>query len=292
MNFKRFAVMFTLASVLASGAHAQLKTKEIVLKKSNTLVMNKEFTSDVTAQLAVAAKKMDESLSSSEEIYLVLDTPGGSISAGLELIENLNNLKHKVNTITIFSASMGFQTAQQLKGARYIVDRGTLMSHKARGRFEGEFPGPLDQRYRYFLGVVTELDQRVAARSGGKHDLKSYQALVENEYWCGPEDCAKQGFVDAKAAVSCDKSLSGTHDEVVDEASFLGMTLQLIATFADCPTITSPLALKDKIDGQPEEKVIHKLSRDQKEFLFGIKQKTLSNLITKNRKVVYYSEIK
>lgn len=284
MNFNKSAVMFTLASIVACTASAQLKTEKIVLKKSNTLVMNKEFTSDVTAQIAVQAKKLDDSLPAGEPIYLVLNTPGGSIFAGLELIENLNMLKRPVNTITIFAASMGFQTVQQLRGTRYIVDRGTLMSHKAKGGVEGEFPGQLDSRYRYILSVVTEMDQKDANRSK-KHTLASYQALVENEYWCNPADCAAQGFVDAKAAVSCDSSLSETHEEVVDELSLMGFKLQLIAKFADCPTITAPLSLRVRVDGEEEEKAFKKLTRDQKEAITHIKYKTFNELTSKYKSV-------
>ena len=234
---------------------------------------------------------MDAALAPGEVIYLVLNTPGGSIFAGLELIENLNSLKSRVDTVTIFAASMGFQTVQQVTGNRYILENGALMSHKASGAIEGEFPGQLDSRYRYILSVVTEMDRKNAVRTKGKHTLESYQSLIENEYWCAPGDCLKEGFIDAKATVRCDNTLSGTYEEVVEELSMLGMNLQLLATFADCPTITSPLALRVKIDGAPEEKVKHKLSRDQKEAIHTVKRKVFERLTSKTKRVVYYNEV-
>jgi len=288
MNFKNLAVM---GAVVASFMATHAVAADVTLTKRNTLVMNKEFTSDVTAQLAVKAKKLDEALAPGEVIYLVLNTPGGSIFAGLEFIENLNSLKHRVDTVTIFAASMGFQTVQQVTGNRYIVENGTLMSHKASGGIEGEFPGQLDSRYRYILSVVTEMDRKNAVRTKGKHTLESYQSLIENEYWCAPGDCLKEGFIDAKATVRCDNTLSGTYEEVVEELSMLGMNLQLLATFADCPTITSPLALRVKIDGAPEEKVKHKLSRDQKEAIHTVKRKVFERLTSKTKRVVYYNEV-
>jgi ATP-dependent protease ClpP protease subunit len=285
MNLKKLAVMGTIiASVLTTTANAL----DVTLKRSNTIVMNKEFTPESAAQVAIEAAVMDMLLPSNEPIYLVLNTPGGSIFAGLEMIENLNSLSRPINTITIYAASMGFQTVQQLKGKRYIVGNGTLMSHKARGSVEGEFPGQLDERYRYVLGVVTDMDKINADRTKGVHTTESYQKLIENEYWCGPADCAKNGFIDDKVIVKCDESLYGTHDEIVQEDVVFGMQLQFSARFSNCPTITAPLAVSATVDGSDLSKVLHKLTRDQKETILNIKKRTQEYLTSKTKKVIYY----
>lgn len=276
--------------LLSQASFAVLKHVPVTLSKDNMLVLNDPFEADTASKVAQAARELDAKSPSTEPIYLVLDTPGGSIGAGMELITNLNNLNRPVHTITIFSASMGFQTVQGVKGERLMVEHGTLMSHKARGGVNGEFPGQLDSRYSWILSVVTDLDKKVASRTGGKHTLQSYQALIENEYWCTPEHCASNGLIDGIADVKCDASLNGTHDKVVDQAAFLDMTLQLVAKLSDCPVITGPLEMNVLVNG----KNVFKNSVDKPDFTaeqakaindFNIKAQ---KLILDGRKIDYY----
>ncbi len=223
---------------------------KVTLTKDNVLVMNTDFNSTSVAKLAAKAKEMDSILPTKEPLYLVLDSPGGSIDAGIELIENLNNLNRPIHTLTLFSASMGFQTVQGVKrGHRLITSAGTLMSHKARGGFSGEFPGQLDSRYSYYLKRVTNLDKGVVARTKGKHTMQSYAALIENEYWCDGQDCINQGFADMVVNASCDKSLSGTKVES-ERFVFMGMPIELQLIMSACPVITGIIDYKVLVGGE------------------------------------------
>jgi ATP-dependent protease ClpP protease subunit len=65
-------------------------------------------------QIAQAKALGNQRFSSNEPIYLFLNTPGGSIQTGLEIIESLKGLDRPVSTVTLFAASMGFQIAQNL----------------------------------------------------------------------------------------------------------------------------------------------------------------------------------
>ncbi len=224
---------------------------KIVLTKDNMLVMNDIFEDETVANLIARAKELDGKLKSNDPLFLVIKSPGGSIDAGIELIENLNNLNHTVHTLTIFSASMGFQTVQGIKGKRLVLANGTLMSHKARGSFSGEFPGQLDSRYAYYLNRVIRLDKTAAARTGGKHTLKSYQSLIENEYWCDGDDCIKQGFADYIANASCDASLNGKHNKLADRFMYMGHIVEIIEIYSDCALNSNPLNWNIMIDGEP-----------------------------------------
>jgi ATP-dependent Clp protease protease subunit len=252
LNYGEYVKKYILGLVLllSQASFAALKHVPVTLSKDNMLVLNDPFEADTASKVAQAARELDAKSTSNEPIYLVLDTPGGSIGAGMELITNLNNLNRPVHTITIFSASMGFQTVQGVKGDRLMVEHGTLMSHKARGGVSGEFPGQLDSRYSWILSVVNDLDKKVAARTAGKHTTASYQALIENEYWCTPEHCANNGLIDGIADVKCDASLNGKHDKVVEQMAFAGITIQLVATLSDCPIITGPLEMNVLVNGK------------------------------------------
>lgn len=226
------------------------KVGEPVLTKDNQVTINGPFYSETTANLAVKIKELDSRTESSDPIYLVINSPGGYIDAGLELIEIGKNTRRPIKTISMFAASMGFQTVQGL-GERLITRDGTLMSHKARGGFYGEFPGQLDSRYAYYLKRVTRMNEQAVKRTNGKHTLQSYNNLIENEYWCDGQDCVDQGFADRVVAPSCDKSLEGSHRVVEDKFFYMGFLIEFVSDYDNCPINTNALSWNILIDGEP-----------------------------------------
>lgn len=233
--------------VISNGS---VENNTIVLTKDNTLVFNTEFTAETVANLTKRASNMDSTVSSVEPLYLVLNSPGGSIDAGIELIENLSNLNRPVKTLSLWAASMGFHTVQGLD-ERLITKNGTLMSHKPRGSFSGEFPGQLDSRYEYYLRRIKRMDESVVSRTKGKHTLETYRNLTENEYWCDGEDCLSQGFVDRVVRPKCNESLKGTKWESLKKLFVMGMSIDIMAEFDNCPLNTNPLQFQIFVDGKP-----------------------------------------
>lgn len=224
---------------------------KVLLTVDNTISLNDSFYGESVANLTLKAKELDDRIKSNDPIYLVINSPGGSIEDGLELIQNLSSLRWPIKTITLFAASMGFQTVQGL-GERLITKNGTLMSHKAKGGFFGEFPGQLDSRYSYYLKRVAEMEKVAVARTKGKHTLKSYRNLIENEFWCSGKDCIKGGFADRIVSEAvCDKSLSGTIDKVYDRFLFNGKVVEILVTMDVCPLNTNMLKYNVYVDGKP-----------------------------------------
>lgn len=240
------ASLFISFSVAANDSN-------VVLNEHNTIVMNSKFDSTSTSLVAQKAYQLNTKLPKGEAINLVLDSGGGSIQAGLELITNLNSLGRPVNTICVFCASMAFQTIQGLNGKRIILPFGTMMSHKARGGFRGEFPGQLTNRLNYYLRRLAAMDKITVARTSGKHTLESYRTLYENEYWCDGQDCVDQGFSDSVQSVACDSSLSGKDEKVYNVPVRLKRgqisTVQFTLVKAKCPTITGILEVKFTVEG-------------------------------------------
>ena len=214
----------------------------LTLTSDNALILNRAFTSGSVSALIEEARQMDSKLKSGYPMFLVLYTPGGSIQAGLELYDFLEGLNRPIHTITMFAASMGFQTVQHL-GDRYITRYGILMAHKARGGFQGEFGGgtsQLDSRYGMWLRRVRMMDEVALKRTNGKiKDLKAFYAMYAPELWLNGQEAVDVGLADAVATIKCDATLSGTRTVLYD----LGF-VKLNVMYSKCPANTAILDIQ------------------------------------------------
>lgn len=224
----------------------------ITLSESNLLVLDQEIMPEKMGDLIFDAKSKDNSLSglmglgSKKPIYLFLNTPGGSIQTGLELIEALKGMGRPIDTITLFAASMGFQVSQQL-GERYVVKNGVMMSHRAQGSIEGYFggqsPSQMDNRYNLWLRRINELDEATVKRTKGKQTMESYRKAYADELWMTGSEAVEKGYADKVVSVKCDKSLVGTNHH---KMSVFGLSLEYETD--KCPINTSPMHIKISVD--------------------------------------------
>lgn len=227
--------LFLLLSVFSLTAFSQDK---IVLTEQNTMSLNGPVNSSSMTGLMLKLKELNK-IETTEPIFLVINSPGGSIYDGFDFIRFAASSKRKINTITIFAASMGFQIVEAL-GDRLVTSYSTLMSHLARGSLGNlEFPGQLDSRYQHILSHLIEQDKFVVSRTNGKQTLDTYVNLIQKEYWANSQKAISDGFADKEVVVECDKSLDSTYIQVID----LGM-FSLNAEFSKCPLITSPISLQ------------------------------------------------
>lgn len=172
-----------------------------------------------------------------KEIFLVLDTPGGSVSAGSLFIDVAKRFPIPIHTVTIFAASMGYQIVQGL-GKRYIIESGTLMSHRASGGMRGEFYGNLESRINWIKQGVDHLDKVAADRIG--ISLAEYKELVRDELWLVGQNAIDKKNADIIADVTCGPDLMTTRTEIIDTIIFGVYSV----TFSNCPLITAPLEVK------------------------------------------------
>lgn len=220
-------------------AHAS-NSSFIELGDHNTVIMNKPFNSKSVAEVQQKLRKL--SSLSNKDLYLVLDSPGGSIDAGQSLIDFAKGLPNKVHTITLFAASMAYLTAQHLDN-RYVVSGAKLMSHRARiSGLGGQVPGEANTRLAHITKIVSELLETTAKRVGVSYD--DYLHLIYDELWLTGAEAVAKNHADAIVSVKCDDSLKGTYDSQV--RTFFG-TFKV--TYSKCPMIRGPV----KIDADNEE---------------------------------------
>lgn len=243
------AAIMALVPLTSSSKDKKSSPKRIVLTSDNTIVLNDVIEGGSVAKVISKAKELDKESglkkllpSSKDPIYVFLRTPGGEIQTGLEMLEALQGLKRPVDTVTMFAASMGFQTAQQL-GKRYIVQNGVLMSHRARGGFEGEFggqkPSQIDSRKGFWEQRIQEMDERTVERTGGKQTMDSYTRAYNDELWLTGRQAVEQGYADEVVQVSCDDSLSGVTSHSLN---FFGIEIQY--DLDNCPLNSTPMNIR------------------------------------------------
>jgi ATP-dependent Clp protease, protease subunit len=245
-------------------------SNKIILSKNNVLVLNTEVDGTSVAEIIAKAKQLDNDLnkglkivSNTKPLYLFLNSPGGSIQSGLELIEALKGIDRPIHTITLFAASMAFQIAQNLDD-RLILKNGVLMSHHAAGGFEGSFggvqPSQVDSRYQLWLDRVKELDEQTVSRTNGKQTYESYTKQYDHEMWLTGTKSVQQGYADRVVVIKCDLTLSGV---TTHHINFLG--LDIAYDLDNCPINTSPMNIHV---AAPDGKVLTNEMRNEVETKF------------------------
>jgi ATP-dependent Clp protease protease subunit len=230
--------------LLPTMAFANLKT--ITLNDQNTINFNEDFNA-----MSVAKKQLElfnlAATSQEKDLYIVMYTPGGSVSAGSLFIDTARALGKNIHTITIFSASMGYHTVQGL-GKRYILPSGVLMSHRARiSGLSGQFPGELNQRIDLLMKSTEELDKIAASRVG--LNLNEYKSLIHDELWLTGIDAVKKGHADEVISAKCDSSLDGSDYHTVN--TIFG---PVKVEYAKCPLIVGPIGFKGRNEAVMEVK--------------------------------------
>lgn len=210
------------------------KNAKITLTEDNSVVFSEAVTSDYAALKTIEI--MRKSINR-KPLYLILNTPGGSVFAGLAFIDAVKALGIPVHTVTLFAASMGYQIVQEL-GTRYITASGTLMSHRgAVSGISGQVPGELNSRIGHISQILDGMASRAASRV--KMTKSAYKEAIVNELWTSGEDAVKTKHADVLADVVCDsKLIKGTYRQTV-----LTIFGQATVVFSKCPLITSPISI-------------------------------------------------
>lgn len=237
------AALLTCSSVFAAEY-------SLTLKEENTVVFNMPVTSAYAANKAHELFQKHSALKKNKPIYLVLDTPGGSVSAGLRFIEAAKSINRPVHTVTIFAASMGYQIVQSLNN-RYISPTGTLMAHRGYASgMEGQIPGELNTRVEYLTIMLDDMT-KTAAKRIGMSEAKYSQAII-NERWKFGADAIKSNEADRVVNIKCSPELmSGITQEQV-----MTMFGPINVSFSKCPLVSGPITVdasqvlqKDKVQG-------------------------------------------
>lgn len=127
---------------------------------------------DATASLVVAQLLFLEADDPDKDIHLYINSPGGSVTAGLAIYDTMQYIKPDVSTICIgMAASMGaFLLAAGAKGKRYALPNSTIMIHQPLGGSRGQATD-VEIHTKFLLNTKEKLNTILSQRTGQPYDV-------------------------------------------------------------------------------------------------------------------------
>lgn len=151
---------------------------------------------DHMANLIVAQLLFLEAENPDKDIHLYINSPGGSVSAGLAIFDTMNFIKPDVSTICMGGAySMGsFLLAAGQRGKRYALANARVMIHQPSGGAQGQATD-IEINAREILKTRARLNEILAERTG--QSVEKIEKDVERDYWLDAKEAKEYGLIDA-----------------------------------------------------------------------------------------------
>jgi ATP-dependent Clp protease protease subunit len=150
---------------------------------------------DAVANLVVAQMLFLESENPEKDIYLYINSPGGSVSAGMSIYDTMQFIKPQVSTLCMgMAASMGaFLLAAGEKGKRIALPNAKIMIHQPLGGTQGQATD-IEIHAREILKTREQLNRILADRTG--QSLEKIQNDTERDYYMSSPEAQAYGLID------------------------------------------------------------------------------------------------
>jgi len=150
---------------------------------------------EMTANLVVAQLLFLESENPEKDISIYINSPGGSVSAGLAIYDTMQFVKPDVSTLCIGqAASMGaLLLAAGAKGKRFALPNSRVMIHQPMGGFQGQATD-IEIHAKEILYLRQRLNEILARHTG--QEIKTIERDTERDNFFGADDAVKYGLVD------------------------------------------------------------------------------------------------
>ena len=150
---------------------------------------------DATASLVVAQMLYLEAQDPDKDVYFYINSPGGSISAGMAIYDTMNYIKCDVCTICLgMAASMGaFLLSSGTKGKRYCLPNAEVMIHQPLGGMQGQ-ASDIKIHADHILRIRDKMNRILSERTG--QDLEAIVRDTERDNFMTADEALAYGLVD------------------------------------------------------------------------------------------------
>jgi ATP-dependent Clp protease protease subunit len=150
---------------------------------------------DIFANLIIAQLLFLEAEDPEKDINLYINSPGGSVTAGLGIYDTMQYVKPAINTICLGqAASMGaFLLTAGTKGKRYALPNARVMIHQPMGGFQGQAT-EIDIHAREILKIRERLNEIMTKHTG--QPLDKIALDTERDYFMSSEEAKRYGLID------------------------------------------------------------------------------------------------
>ena len=162
---------------------------------NDRIIFLSDEVNDVTASLVVAQLLYLEAQDPDKDIYLYINSPGGSISAGMAIYDTMNYIKCDVSTICVgMAASMGaFLLSSGAKGKRYALPNAEVMIHQPLGGMQGQ-ASDIKIHADHIIRIRAKLNTMLSEQTG--KDLATIERDTERDNFMTADEACEYGLVD------------------------------------------------------------------------------------------------
>ena len=162
---------------------------------NDRIIMLTDEVNDTTSSLVVAQLLYLEGQDPSKDVNLYINSPGGSVTAGLAIYDTMQYIKCDVSTICMgMSASMGaFLLAAGAKGKRYALPNSDIMIHQPSGGTQGQATD-IKIQADHMLQIKKKLNEILAQRTG--QPLETIMRDTERDNFMTAEEAVNYGLID------------------------------------------------------------------------------------------------
>ena len=162
---------------------------------NDRIIFLSDEVNDVTASLVVAQMLYLEAQDADKDIQFYINSPGGSISAGMAIYDTMNYIKCDVSTICVgMAASMGaFLLSSGTKGKRYALPNAEVMIHQPLGGMQGQ-ASDIKIHADHILRIREKLNKILAEQTG--KPLSTIERDTERDNYMTAAEACEYGLVD------------------------------------------------------------------------------------------------
>ena len=150
---------------------------------------------DNTANIVIAQLLFLESEDPKKDISIYINSPGGSVTATLAMLDTMNHIKADVSTVCVGVAASGaaILLSAGKKGKRFALPNAEVMIHQPWGGAQGQATD-IEITARHILGLRDKLNKILSKNTG--RQIKDIEKDVERDFFMSADDAKKYGLID------------------------------------------------------------------------------------------------